>query len=115
MKKSLCLTALLVCLLTTPALARFTGPSVGGPTQTVAQAQNVRAGTYISLTGNIVEHLRENYFTFRDATGSIRVEIENDVWQGRDVSPQQRVTIFGEVDTDRRGRYIWVKSLSVAR
>ncbi|WP_027186832.1 YgiW/YdeI family stress tolerance OB fold protein [Desulfovibrio cuneatus] len=115
MKKSLFIMALFVCFLSTPALARFTGPSVGGPTQTVAQAQNVRTGTYISLTGNIIEHLRENYFTFRDATGSIRVEIENDVWQGRDVSPQQRITIFGEVDTDRRGRYIWVKSLTVSK
>ena len=42
-----------------------------------------------------------------------RVEIENTVWQGRDVSPEMRVRIFGEVARSRAGRYILVKSLTI--
>lgn len=95
-------------------MAQFSGPSVGGDQQaTVEQANNVRMRTYLTLTGNIVEHVQKDYFTFRDATGSMRVEIENEIWQGRKINPDTKVSIFGQVDSDRRGRYLSVESLKV--
>lgn len=95
------------------AMAQFTGPSVAGRPSTVAAAQEARLGSYVTLTGNIINHQRGDYFTFRDDTGEIRVEIASNVWQGRQVGPNDRVRILGEVDRSARQRYVWVKSLDI--
>ena len=97
----------------TPAAAQFTGPSVAGAEVTVAQAVAARAGTYVTLVGNIVAHQREDYFTFRDASGEIRVEIDDEVFQNRPVAPETNVRLMGEVDTGRSGPYVWIKSLEI--
>ena len=103
----------LAFFLATEATAQFSGPSVTGQTSTVAQTANARLGSYITVTGNIVAHERGDYFTFQDGTGTIRVEIANDVWQGRNIGPQTRVRLLGEVDQGLAGRYLWIKSLQV--
>lgn len=102
-------------MLATSAMAQFTGPGVAGQTQTVAQVRDARLGSYVTLTGNIVNHQREDYFTFRDASGEIRVEIGRNVWQGRKVGPENTVRILGEVDRGPAGRYVWVKSLDIVK
>ncbi len=45
------------------------------------EAKTARFGAYITLTGKIVAHIREEYYLFRDETGEIRVEIENEFWR----------------------------------
>lgn len=107
--------ALALVMMATPSSAQFSGPSAQGRASTVAEAQNVRLGSYVTLTGNIVSHLRGDYFTFRDNTGEMRVEIERNVWRGRDVSPTTRVRLLGEVDRGPAGRYLWVKTLDIVR
>jgi uncharacterized protein (TIGR00156 family) len=114
MKKTL--TALAFCLsflLAATAMAQFTGPSASGRPATVAEARDARLGSYVTLTGHIVNHQRSDYFTFRDDSGEIRVEIEPGVFGGRKVGPDTRVRLLGEVDRGIAGRYIWVKSLEV--
>jgi uncharacterized protein (TIGR00156 family) len=111
--KRLLAATLALGVLTAPASAQFVGPSVQGQATTVAEAQNVRAGNYVVVTGNIVAHQRSDYFTFRDDTGEIRVEISSRVWQGREVTPETTVRLLAEVDQGRAGRYLWVKSLEV--
>jgi uncharacterized protein (TIGR00156 family) len=96
-----------------PAYAQFTGPGAAGAQVTAAEASAARAGTYVTLEGNIVTHLREDYFTFRDASGDIRVEVDPDVFQNRPVSPETRVRLLGEVDTGRSGPYVWIRSLEI--
>ena len=66
-------------LVATAASAQFTGPSVQGGQATVAAAQNARAGSYHTLEGSIVSHLREDYFMFSDSTGEMRVQIPSDL------------------------------------
>ena len=108
--KLVCVMALVVA---TPVAAQFTGPGAAGAEMTVAQAVAARAGTYVTLVGNIVAHQREDYFTFRDASGDIRVEVAAEVFQNRPVAPETNVRLLGEVDTGRSGPYVWVKSLEV--
>jgi len=79
----------------------------------VAQVAKARLGSYVIVTGNIVAHQREDYFTFRDRTGEIRVEIGSSVWQNRKIDPETRVRLLGEIDSGPAGRYLWVKSLTV--
>lgn len=100
-------------LLAAHPLAQFKGPSVAGRPSTVAEARDARLGSYVTLTGQIVNHLRSDYYTFRDDTGEIRVEIGSPVWRGRAVGPDDKVRLLGEVDRGLGGRYVWVKSLDV--
>jgi len=107
------LAMLFAALMATAVHAQFTGPSVTGRETTAANVANARVGSYVTLTGNIVTHLREEYFMFRDASGEVRVEIDNDLWQGRKVSPETRVRLLGEVERSIKGRYIDVKTLEI--
>lgn len=104
---------LLLGLLAPDASAQFTGPSAAGREATVSQVDRARIGSYVTVTGNIVSHLRGDYFTFRDSTGEIRVEIGSSVWQDRKVGPETRVQLLAEVDRGIAGRYLWVKSLQI--
>ncbi len=105
---------LVLCLAGAPAYAQFDGPSARGRNATVEQAtSSLRVGTYVTLTGNIVEHLREDYFTFKDGSGSIRVEVPANVFRGQRVAPDTTVRITGEIDRAAAGRYVYVKALDV--
>jgi uncharacterized protein (TIGR00156 family) len=107
------LLALGLSLMAATAGAQFTGPGATGRTSTVAELAQARLGSYVTLTGNVVAHQREDYFTFRDASGEIRVEIAPRIWQGQKVSPETRVELLGEIERGPSGRYVWVKSLKV--
>lgn len=63
-------------LLSSTSFAQFTGSSATGRISTVDEARNAPIDTYVTVTGNSVAHLREDYYTFRDQTGEVRVEIE---------------------------------------
>ncbi|WP_375691331.1 YgiW/YdeI family stress tolerance OB fold protein [Pseudooceanicola sp. LIPI14-2-Ac024] len=96
------------------AAAQFSGPSAGGQPATVAAAQSARLGSYVTLEGSIVSHLRGDYYLFSDGSGEIQVEIPQRTFGGQAVTPETRVRIVGEVDRRIGGqRYIWVKSLQV--
>lgn len=94
--------------------AQFAGPSVQGQQSSVSEALSGRLGTYVTLEGTIVSHLREDYYLFRDGTGEIRVEIPLGRFGGSEVGPNDTVRVMGEVDENRAGRYLWVKSLTLA-
>ena len=53
------------------------------------------------LTGEEIskETAKEKY-QFRDSTGAIIIEIDNDDWNGLTVTPADTVTIYGEVDKE---------------
>lgn len=113
MRKLVIAAALMCSLGTADADAQFTGPSATGRAGSVAEAMRARPGSYIVVTGTIVSHLREEYYSFRDASGEIRVEIPHETWRGRRVSPATTVRLLAEVDLGIAGRYLWVKSLEV--
>lgn len=97
------------------ALAQFTGPSASHQALTVEEALEARPGTYATVTGNIIQRLREDYYIFRDATGEVRVEIDSNRWKGRRVDPETSVRLFVEVDRNAAGRrYLWVESIEIA-
>jgi uncharacterized protein (TIGR00156 family) len=114
--KKIC-SLLLITLLTTNVYAGFTGPSAAGEAgvsnTTVAQVKTVRAGSYVTLTGYILNHKSKNYFMFSDGTGEIRIEVDGSVWSGQQVSPKTKVRLLGEVERGSSGRHIWVKSLTI--
>lgn len=88
----------------------FTGP--GPALTTVKEAQGMRDDTRITLNGQIVQHLGGDRYLFKDHTGSIRVEIDDDEWMGQTVGPDDTVEIYGEVDKDWNSVEIDVKRLT---
>ena len=72
------------------------GPAVIG----AAQVKEMRDDAKVSLRGNIVQHLGGDDYLFRDATGTVQVEIDHDKWGGRKVTPTDVVVLHGEVDKD---------------
>lgn len=76
----------------------FSGP--GPSVSTVEQAKGMRDDARVALRGNIVQHLGKDKYLFKDATGSIRVEIDHDKWGGLNVTPNDMVELHGEVDKD---------------
>ncbi len=94
--------ALAVCFSGVAAHAQvgggFQGPSVSA--STVEQAKTMRDDTYVTLQGNIVQHLGGDRYLFQDNTGNITVDIDNHKWAGQNITPNDKVEIQGEVDKD---------------
>jgi uncharacterized protein (TIGR00156 family) len=112
MHKRLLACGLSVLAFSVPAAGQFTGPGQGAVT-TVADAHNARDDVPFDLTGNIIERLNDEYYTFRDATGTITAEIESNRFQGVQVAPETQVRIKGEIDRPLRGRELDVDRLEI--
>lgn len=106
------LSFMLALLLAVPAYAAFDGPNSGaggfqGPTSgvqadTVKKALSSWDDAPVVLTGHITERLAgsDDKYLFKDDTGQIVVDIDHEVFAGRNVTPQTRVRLSGKVDKD---------------
>lgn len=91
----------------------FTGPD-GRELVSVAEAATLPDDTDVRLAGYIVESLGDEKYRFQDDSGSIIVEIDDDDWDGLEVSPGDRVEIAGEVEQEKRGAEIDVDTVRLA-
>ncbi len=105
MKKYILSLALVTALTAVSALAArphmgggFTGP--GAESATVADALKMRDDTPVTLRGTIEKRLGGEHYLFKDATGTITVEIDDDKWNGQNVTPDTPIEISGEIDKD---------------
>ena len=67
---------------------------------TVAGALKVWDDTMVTLKGNIIRQVAHEKYEFKDSTGVIIVEIDDDKWYGLSVGPNDVVEIYGEVDSE---------------
>ena len=67
---------------------------------TVDQALQLRDDAAVRLEGTIQKHLQKDQYLFGDGTGTIVVEIDDELWAGRAVGPTDRVILSGEIDKD---------------
>ncbi|ECD4175624.1 YgiW/YdeI family stress tolerance OB fold protein [Salmonella enterica subsp. enterica serovar Napoli] len=125
MKKLAAIVAVMA-LCSTPVLAAqqdgFSGPSAtqtqgggfvgpNGSSTTVESAKSLRDDAWVTLRGNIVERISDDLYVFKDATGTINVDIDHKRWNGLTVTPQDTVEIQGEVDKDWNSVEIDVKQI----
>ena len=82
-----------------PASVRggFQGP--GLTVMTVSEALKLNDDAPVKLSGKIEKSLGNEKYLFKDATGSITIEIDDEDWNGVTVGPDDIVEIRGEVDT----------------
>ena len=79
----------------------FEGP--GAPTGniiTVKQALSMSDDSMVVLAGKIVMALGDEKYLFRDATGEVMIEIDDDEWHGVKVTPNDTIEIVGEIDKE---------------
>lgn len=127
MKKTAALLAI-SALISTPVLAAQTGGFVdpnapaaqvqkggfSGPNGTVAtvkQAQDMKDDAWVTMRGNIEKRVGDEDYQFRDATGTMTVEIDDKRWDGLTIGPQDRVELQGKLDKDFNSLELDVKQV----
>ena len=68
---------------------------------TVKAAKQQADGDTVVLEGHISDRahtVNPEEFWFQDETGGIKIEINQNIWRGQEVNPQQKIRILGEVD-----------------
>ncbi|PTV46877.1 NirD/YgiW/YdeI family stress tolerance protein [Acinetobacter pittii] len=68
---------------------------------TVAKVKNLADESRVTLTGTIVKHIGGDHFELKDATGSIVIDIDDDLWKPLELKAGDKVRILGEVDKHR--------------
>ena len=129
MKKTLAIAAI-VALMSAPLYAAntntaggFSGPGAtqtqsggfSGPNSsamTVERAKTMSDDTWVTLRGTLVERISHDQYLFKDASGTINVEIGSKRWNGVTITPQDQVEIQGEVDKDWNSVEIDVKQIN---
>ncbi|MDE7065345.1 MAG: NirD/YgiW/YdeI family stress tolerance protein [Desulfovibrionaceae bacterium] len=125
----LVLSFLLLTALAVPAYAAFDGPGVSGApggfegpgahkVTRAAQVRDARDDTPCVLEGHIVSKVtgREDEYMFKDDSGEVVVDIDDKVFGGRRVTPQNRVRLHGEVDTHKfRANDVDVKWMEILK
>jgi uncharacterized protein (TIGR00156 family) len=81
------------------ATGGFTGPDAL-KVVTVAEALDMRNDSAVKLQGFILRSLGDEKYEFRDDSGTMTIEIDNDDWGGVQASPDVKVELIGEIDKD---------------
>lgn len=87
----------------------FTGPS--SALTTVDKAKSMSDDSWVILQGNIEQKVGDDLYTFRDATGTVTVEIDHNRWNGQTINPTDKVQLEGKVDKEWSNVEIDVKTL----
>ncbi|MGB9095999.1 YgiW/YdeI family stress tolerance OB fold protein [Erwinia sp.] len=87
----------------------FSGPN--GTVATVKQAQDMKDDAWVTMRGNIEKRVGDEDYTFRDATGTMTVEIDHKRWDGQTISPQDKVELQGKIDKDFNSLELDVKQV----
>ncbi|WP_165862849.1 YgiW/YdeI family stress tolerance OB fold protein [Vibrio sinensis] len=89
--------ALLLSAFAATASAAYTGPQDINII-TVSAMENTQDEAVVSLQGYITESLGNEMYTFKDQSGTISVEIDQDVLNNIDINENDLVIITGEAD-----------------
>lgn len=65
---------------------------------TVKFAKTMHDGATLSLRGNLIHHNGGDHYIFRDSTDQIEIIIPKNIFDGREVKPDQMISINGTLD-----------------
>lgn len=68
----------------------------------IANLANARDESMVRVQGKVVRALHDERYELADATGTVIVEIDHELWQGRAITPNDTITVVGEVDVEYR-------------
>lgn len=110
-------TCVLGILATSSAFAAYTGPTAQPQLESVqAVLEKGKDDQTFRVTGYIVERLKDEEYRFTDTTGSIRAEIDDDLFFNVTVNEKTKVELTGRVDASLIGDpELDVKSLRIVQ
>ena len=76
----------------------FNGPGATPARATAAEAASLPDDAEVTVAGFIVRSLGDERYEFRDDSGTLTVEIDDDEWRGVEVGPEDAVELTGEID-----------------
>lgn len=120
MKKFVLISALLGTLTLTACSNQGNGQQVFGanlPSNqiSVKQALSARDDSYVTIEGSIVSQVDDDEYIFADTTGQIRVEIDNHIWRGQNVTAQDKLRLYGEIDNEWNKTELKVRELTIIK
>ena len=65
---------------------------------TVKVASGMKDDSDVSLEGYVIKELKKEHYLFKDDTGEITVEIDEEDFKGIEVTPTTKIRIVGEVE-----------------
>ena len=68
---------------------------------TIGQAIRANDETAVTLTGTIVRQIKPEHQELKDSTGTIGIEVDDDLIDLKKLKPGTKVKVVGEVDTHR--------------
>jgi uncharacterized protein (TIGR00156 family) len=96
-----CLSAALLLPVSTVALAQYRGPSAIRSVTTAEAAGRAADNTPVVLEGTLARHIGNDVYEFRDASGTVRVQIDaKDFPLGTPIEATTRIRLTGEVEKD---------------
>ena len=96
----------LLAFASTSAFAGFNGNAnniqakAAAQTMSVKQALSAADNSVVTLVGNITQQIDNDEYIFTDGTARIKVEIKNRVWNGLNVSENDKIRITGKLDNE---------------
>lgn len=63
----------------------------------IQAVSSMHEGAWITLEGNVISQQQDEWYTFRDPTGTIKVRIPQKVWNGQHFDAQDLVRMSGQV------------------
>lgn len=95
--------------------AGYVGPGAATVITTAADALQAADDTHVVLQGHIVRRIKKERYEFKDSTGTIQVEIDDEDWPPQPVSDKTLVKLTGEVDRNWRGVEVDVDFVEIIR
>lgn len=109
--------ALVGCAKETTNAQQVFGANIPTATITVKEALSARDDSYVTVEGHIVSQVahEDEEYIFADSTGQIRVEIDNHIWRGQNVSKTDKVRLYGEIDSEWNQTELKVRELTIIK
>jgi uncharacterized protein (TIGR00156 family) len=79
-----------VLLLATSVYAGFKGPGTIPKMETVQSISNLHDDRNVILEGYLIKKIKEEHYLFKDDTGEIEIEIDDEDFRGQQVTPKNQ-------------------------
>lgn len=80
---------------------------------TVVEVSQMEDDTKVMLEGFIGQQSGDDNYIFKDDTGEITIEVEEDTWRGQNVNEDIKVRIMGEYEKEANSEEIEVEWLEI--
>lgn len=115
MRSLVVLSLLLFLPLFAPQLTKADQALSGVPPEpkTVEAALVAPSATKVELTGHIIKRISRTEYLFQDQTGTIKVDIDRELFQDRTITPEKKIQIIGTLDIYKKTFFVVVSHFTV--